>query len=741
MRTNLIGKVGGYLLCWWAFFVSAQAQLPIHHWRTHYMYSNAQGIAAHGGSVYGFFRHSLLRYDLKTGEISPFTATKGLHTASISALMSTAAGLVIGYEDGQVDVLDETHLYHLQQLKNTKLHISKHIYTAFASSQTLYVGGNFGLIAFDRKTWRVQDSYTELSDCGAVINCEEQKTTVYGIAVHADSLFLATSEGIIHANIKDPGDLLDYRKWKRPVSAKGKTSHLVEWKGDIFALNRLSTGQLLRYEESDWHVQKTFNEPYEPLTFLAASSKGLVTGGGASLYYAPENGAFQKVPLPANSAVKLKGAAYVDKKWWISDEKRGIGQWDNQAMRWLHIKAPSVPMPSKIRSIGQAIYAFSRSNFFPQIGTNQGKAARFINRRWENMALEQVVDVLQIPSGMTYIATYEDGISQVLPSKLVPLRSTEQLKITALAHTGADELLVATIKKDVPALHLYEENKSTFPVSLDMLRGALQLLRSQPAWEQVWAVLDGTNGEQLLVFSSKNVRNIRIVPKNPPFIPNKVHEIAIDQSDRLWIATSIGLFLLPESYNALTEPGTPLIPERLHIAGRPVLEEDAVYGLAIDEAERLWCSTAQGIWLIDLKLDEIRQIFTSSNSPLPITGPRDLAITTAGELFVSTAYGLLTYRTDTSKPASENEKIRIFPNPVRADFHGMVAISHLPVGSSVRITTLSGALLRNLRVRGGTATWDTRDERHRLTPAGIYTVHSVQKDGNQSYAGKIAILR
>ena len=199
--------------------------------------------------------------------------------------------------------------------------------------------------------------------------------------------------------------------------------------------------------------------------------------------------------------------------------------------------------------------------------------------------------------------------------------------------------------------------------------------------------------------------------------------------------------MLTNSHLSLLPSLPPLNPQRLRIQGHLVLDNTAVYGLATDGAGRMWCSTTQAIWCIDVEKDQITQRFSSNNSPLPTAGPRALSITQAGELFISTSIGTLSYRTNSSTPATDYQQVHIFPNPVYAGFMGVVAISGLPSQSHVRVTTIDGKLIRSLHVHGGTATWDTHNERQQPVPAGIYLIHSIQQHEKSTYSGKIAILR
>ena len=116
-------------------------------------------------------------------------------------------------------------------------------------------------------------------------------------------------------------------------------------------------------------------------------------------------------------------------------------------------------------------------------------------------------------------------------------------------------------------------------------------------------------------------------------------------------------------------------------------------------------------------------------------------MTQAGILFMAHNQGIVSYRSRSSTPAPNYHQLRVVPNPVYASFSGEVSISGLPRSSYARITTIYGQLIRTLEVRGGTATWDTMNEKGTLVPSGIYLIHAAQAKEKGTHATKIAVFR
>ena len=260
-----------YLLCniVYTVFVSTQAQVAPGSWQTHYVYDRSFAIGLHEGHIYSHARHSLLSYNLEDHLLRPFTVVDGLHNASISALKGLGDILVIGYVDGRIDLLSSSTLFHLKNLQESSLQLPKAIRTAFASTEKLYVGGDFGLLVFNRESLRLEHSYLELGKQG-------ETKAVYGIEIQDDSLFLETEDGLIHGSISDERKLLDPRHWRRPFSLRDTIHSLVRSNGQLYALRRVGNRtQLLSYQQGNWAEEENWAEEY---TLLTDSPKGLLIG-------------------------------------------------------------------------------------------------------------------------------------------------------------------------------------------------------------------------------------------------------------------------------------------------------------------------------------------------------------------------------------------------------------------------------------------------------------------------------
>ena len=111
----------------------------------------------------------------------------------------------------------------------------------------------------------------------------------------------------------------------------------------------------------------------------------------------------------------------------------------------------------------------------------------------------------------------------------------------------------------------------------------------------------------------------------------------------------------------------------------------------------------------------------------------------SGEVFFATAQGLCSYRSNATASKNNFNNVLVFPNPVRRDYVGDIAISGLSDETIVKITDISGNLVFETKSFGGTATWDGLDFNGRRVSTGVYLFLCTSSDFETSVAKKVLI--
>ena len=224
------------------------------------------------------------------------------------------------------------------------------------------------------------------------------------------------------------------------------------------------------------------------------------------------------------------------------------------------------------------------------------------------------------------------------------------------------------------------------------------------------------------------------------------NSLSEDRQSNIWFSTNVGPVYISADQAASGGDSFTLVQPKIprndgsNLADY-LLNNIECPAMAIDGADRKWFGTSgNGVYLISA--DNMTQLhhFTSENSPLLSDNIRAIAINDAtGEVFIGTDRGLCSFMADATAPAAEMDadNVYAYPNPVRPDFTGSIAITGLMDNSLVKIADAAGNVVRSLQSIGGTAIWDGCNAAGRRVKTGVYFVLVSQSDGSSS-SGKVA---
>lgn len=228
-----------------------------------------------------------------------------------------------------------------------------------------------------------------------------------------------------------------------------------------------------------------------------------------------------------------------------------------------------------------------------------------------------------------------------------------------------------------------------------------------------------------------------------------VQSLAEDHDGRLWMGTDYGLFVIDDPDEWFNDDfritqvkvprndGTNLADYLLY--GMPIIS------ITVDGANRKWIGTSgNGVYLVSASGQEILHHFTTENSPLISNNVTSIAIhPRTGEVMMGTDAGLVSYQSDATTPAESLSEgaIKIFPNPIRPEYHGNVTITGLTTDADIKIVTAGGQLVATGTSVGGTWQWDGRNFSGGYAGSGVYYVLIATADGNTTVAGMLTLIR
>lgn len=219
----------------------------------------------------------------------------------------------------------------------------------------------------------------------------------------------------------------------------------------------------------------------------------------------------------------------------------------------------------------------------------------------------------------------------------------------------------------------------------------------------------------------------------------QVRAICEDKKGGIWIGTSRGLTVFV--FGNLATDSDPNWPSR---DGAYVLREVFVNDMAVDAANRLWIATTEGVWVMNAETYEVLHHYTKDNSPLFTDNISALAIDdNSGRIYFATDLGVLSIQSDAAKPQAVLSELRIHPILAKAEGGVLpnIYIENLTDENEIRILNTAGTHIKQFNGYGGRVAWNGRDDAGNLVPSGVYFIVARNNNSGERTIGKVAIVR
>ena len=197
-------------------------------WELHLPARRPLGLVEAGNRLYVRAESSFYFYDKTLNTTQMLSRRDGLSDVGVAALAydSASAQLVIVYANGNIDLLGANgSVRNVTDLLRKESQPAKVINQVQVYNGLAYIGTSIGVVVLDLAKREVRDTYSAIGPGGQTI-------TSYATVVLHDTIYAATSVGILRSRITPSVNLLDYRSWtaEMPFSASnaGIYAHPVE---------------------------------------------------------------------------------------------------------------------------------------------------------------------------------------------------------------------------------------------------------------------------------------------------------------------------------------------------------------------------------------------------------------------------------------------------------------------------------------------------------------------------------
>ncbi|MEM1121691.1 MAG: hypothetical protein AAGJ18_14665 [Bacteroidota bacterium] len=728
------------------------SELRIGQWKAHLPYHAGNWVTQSASTIYYASPFALFTIEKEDFSVDFITTVEGLSDIGVNQVKfnKDLAALLVIYNNSNIDLIKGNEIINFNDIpKNTTIVGDRTIYDILFDGNGAFLATGFGIVKLNLE--REEFEFTTFTGI-----------PVLGMALFEGQLYAATDEGIYRAENDPSVNLADFNNWQLldvgdgfpPVySSQAVTAHHGQLYLDL-------DGDLYKYDGED--LVELHTEPSFSINFLSAGKEFLLAG------FACNGNCRGKVLLfKADDSFVESGSRCIDRpryaieeengRIWYADGFRGIRYADNVGANCniLDFNSPGSQNSSEILLANDKVYVAAGGVASNQTALNRvdGLFVRednewsVVNRGNVPLFLEKDIDrdfyrlAVHPEDGRLFIGTYWGGLIET-DGENYTAYTQENSSLQGAIGDGARER-VAGLAFDVENNLWMSNHSAARPISVLKNNGewrsfnapvkGLQQLAIDPSGYK-WFVVPG---EGVLVFDDNgtidNVNDDRtklFTPSNSEMLTSLANCVEVDLDGDVWVGTAQGPVIF-DCGSGVFEANCTGRLRRVEQDGfgANLLATENVQTIAIDGANRKWIGTNNGLFIQSPDGGEQIAFFNTSNSPLFDNTIIDIAIDDeTGEAFIGTNQGVISLRGEAVMGRPVNgPNVYAFPNPVRPEYDGPIAIKGLARDANVKITDINGQLIFETAALGGQAIWDGRDFSGRKASTGVYLVFSTSQ--------------
>ncbi len=749
-----------------SIFQCAQAQdKSIGNWESLLPFNTGIGIATDGVTLYTVYNQSFTTFAATRDYMPvPYSKAEGMSDIGMKCVGydRLTNSVILAYANGNIDLFKNNTFYNLPYLKQKTVAGTKTVYQIYTENGFAYLATSLGVLVIDLTDQSVLSTYQFIDESSG----KNEIIPVFSFTRSGNYYYAATQSGLYRVD-KDNRQLQNYQVWNK-VPLTDTFSTITNINNILFLANKTNVAAL---------VNDTLRQLYKSATGIRCMDAGYY----ANLMIGEESAKGGKVKIMnmdftitdsfdcvgPNQTVQLADSsiyvASTDKGM-----KRRVGK--NETRNYM------APGPTNQSSFD--IYAHNKNVYIAHGGyssnfdrtkntagvSNLNQGVWKYYKEFDYQPFDFLEDFNLVTknekNGTLYIGSFFEGLFVIkadgsLKHYKNDVFSTSSAwgeygrQLMGLTLDNNDNLWVATIFSNPQLYAMSPEGAWTsFSVPGVQYGGPIVI----DDYGQVWFV--GTSGGGVAVYNT----NGTLADKSDDYsyhltsgvgignLPsNVVNCLAKDKNNNIWIGTDNGIGIVsncsaPFNQTAPCDADKPIVKYD-KFAGY-LFETNNVRTIAVDGANRKWVGTNEGVWLLSSDASQIIYNFTKENSPLPSNVIQKIAIDdVTGDVYIGTDQGLMSFRSTATEGGKTNVDVLAFPNPVKSDYTGTIAIRGLTANADVRITDIAGQLVYKTKALGGQAVWNGKDYTGNRPQTGVYLVYASNTDGSETYAGKIVFIK
>lgn len=770
-----------FTICFSLFGFSAHSQdIGIGEWRTHLPYNQVIGVAIAGDVVFAATPASLFTYNTADNRIQRVDKVAGLNDVGISAIgyNQEQHSLLVAYTNTNLDIIHSNgEIINIPDIKDKDILGNKVINSIMFKGHLAYLSCGFGIVVLDMEREEIYDTYY-IGPSGDYID-------VYSMTYNDTSFFAATESGIYYADLNG-SNLADFNQWHKDLRLKYPqlTYNLVKaFAGKVYC-NYYSgefggdTMFVFNGEKWDYFDINSTERHHQFLTYKDELHS--VNRYNITQYDADGNRVNVVFQINGESFQPLSADKKDNEFLWIGDFTKGLGKnWNTWSGEFIKPNGPFTSNVFALDAEGKNVWVApgGRQATWAKLYMKDGVFS-FIDNTWyvhnqtNTPAFDTITDMVVVKvdpvnPANAYVGTFEGGVmkfennalTEVYDDKNSTLRpwvaNQNLINVSGLDFDSENNLWVAnTGAPDILSVKRRNGEWKSFNLG-GSLSGIDVGFLMVDSYNQKWInkrtegfVIVYNDGGTIDDATDDKIKVLSSSAGNGAIPGSKVYSFATDMDGEVWVGSDKGVcvFYSPDRIfeNGVNFDAQQILVPRNDGSGLAdiLLETEVVTAIAVDGANRKWIGT-QRAGVFFLSDDGVEQLahFTTTNSPLLSDNITGITINEDGEVFIGTANGIVSYRSTATPPPTTGSEIYAFPNPVRPDYSGLIAIKGLVSNSNVKITDTYGNLVYETTAEGGQAIWDGYNFDGKLAVSGVYLVFVSDSNGEDTMATKILVIR
>lgn len=758
------------LVLLFAWHSSAQ---EIGKWNVYPSYWNATQNMVAGNMVYSLCGNNLLAYDTEDTSVRTFNCLEhlnGVHIACMNYNKQTHT-LVLVYTDGGIDLLnDDGSIHYLPDLKEKAI-ANKDVNSVHTEGHMAYLCTGFGYIELDLKEKVLRNTYNLGLNTRNLVLLE-------------NNVYLGTTKGIYTC----PLDKNKVQKDNWKAISTSNFANLTHFDGMLW-------GQA---------YQKVYsiNPTTGKHSVVSQELARFLRNCGDYLIWASEEAiclcTAQKQITTIKQQNNWHNVSYQNGSFWVSQGDEGLHCYTVQGTTLTHKAGPIQPNSPKrdlsyrMQWVGNNLLVAGGINTVDAIYNaptamllKEGEWTNFqemplkeITKQYPNLRLANTTALVQDPQDQThhFAALHRNGLCEYRDGKFVKFYNSDNSPLRSILPNSANYynyVPCAGIKYDVDgnlwmlcsethdiirilkadgkwtSLHYDEIDSVSLCDDYLMHSSGLMFLNSRRMERRGFFGFD-TSGTLDTQRDDRHILRSTIINQDgTSYSPDEFYCMTEDLDGRIWCGTNLGVFVIEDATRYFDND---FRFEQIKISRNDgsgladyLLNGVAISCITVDGANRKWIGThTDGLYLISADGTDMLHHFTTSDSPLISNTIQCVAVhPTTGVVMIGTDMGLCSYNADATEAAEEMDAddVLVYPNPVKPDYNGTIAVRGLSMDAEVKILSSTGQLVWSGVSAGGTFTWDGRTQKGRRVASGVYHIVANNAEGKKAIVARIVIIR